>query len=89
MTHVLVETLLLENIADCVVEIWRKLSLGLFGVCKRFTPGVVDLIVPAAAEALANLGLQAMIVRPTGTADVVRHESVRISRQEEPGADRR
>src|SRR6185369_9895865 len=56
MLHVLVETLFLQSITGCIVEIWRKLSLSLFGVSKRFTPGVVDLIVPTAAEALAHIG---------------------------------
>src|SRR5262245_18256495 len=60
--HVLVQTLLLENIANCIVEIWRKLSLSLLSVGKRLAPGVVDLIVPAVCEALANLSLEAMIV---------------------------
>src|SRR6185436_5232350 len=87
MLHVLAQTFLLERVTEGVVEIRRKLSLGLLGVGERLTPGVIDLIVVAVTQALPYFGLESVIIRPTAAADVIGHKGVRISRQEEAGAE--
>src|SRR5215211_3639471 len=88
MVDVLVEAFFLLHVANCVVEVWRELGLGLFGVRKGLTPGVVNLVVPATCEPLAYLSLQAVIVRPAGAADIIGNKGVPVCRQEELCANR-
>src|SRR5690242_20811443 len=62
--------------------LFRSFSLSLLGVGERLAPGIVDLIVPAIREPPANLGLKAVVVRPTGATDVIGHERVLVCRQD-------
>ena len=89
MRDILVIALLLERVADGVIQIRREFGLRLFGVREGFTPGVVDLVVPAVGQALADLSLQPVVAGPAAAADIVGNKGIRIRRQEEAWAQGR
>lgn len=55
-------SLLLKGVADGVIKIGQEFGLSLFCVRESFTPGVVNLVVPAIIQAPSDLGLQAVVV---------------------------
>src|SRR5689334_8076596 len=86
--HVLTEPLLLQRIADGIIEIRQELGLRLFGVRESLTPRVVDLIVVTTREPAPEFSLQAVVVGPAGAANVVSHKRIAVRRQEEARAER-